>query len=252
MKEEILDRIDLYLRKEMTLEEAEAFEQECRKDASLRKEVELTKDIIRSLKDSQEKLEQMKEWDKHYAEYMDEMVAAKARRVEATSAYQAAMPCSGKKNRKLVWIVAVGVAACLLVGVFMIRSNYNSVISYDGINTSIVGSYRGTFSTREIQILIAQGKNEQALTLIDSLEENYKMEATQYHGKDSLTEEESYELQMNALVMYELEWLRIRALISDKQYEKAFNALDKYRMQEGDYQEKADSLRNELKKRLAK
>lgn len=252
MKEETLDKIDRYLRKEMTPEETEAFEQELQKDTSLREEVELTKDIIGSLEERQRKLEQMKEWDKEYAGYLDEMAVAAPRRVDAAPAYGTAMPCPEKKKSNLVWIASITIAACLIIGVFMIRPGYDSVISHDEINTPIVNSYRGTLSTHEIQDLITNGKNEQALTLIDSLEENYKMEAMQYHGKDSLTDEESYLLQANALVMYELEWLRINALIGDKQYEKAFGALGKYRMQGGVYQEKADSLWSELKERLAK
>lgn len=250
MKEEILDKIDRYLRKEMTLEEAEAFEQELQKDASLREEVELTKDIIGSLTERQKKLERMKEWDEHYFEYRGGKVAIKAREGNTVPAYGTAMPCSKKRNRMSTWIVIIGVAACLIVGIFMIRPSYEPVIS--DASAPLSNSYRGTFSTHEIQNLITEGKNEQALTLIDSLEESYKMEAMQYHGKDSLTDEEAYELQANALATYELEWLRIKALIGDKQYEKALSALDKYRMQEGDYQEKADSLWNKLKKRFAK
>lgn len=253
MKEEILDKIDRYLRKEMTLEETEAFEQELQKDVSLREEVELTKDIIGSLKDRQEKLERMKEWDTHNVEYKDEMAAAEVREGNAIPAYKTAMPRSGSTHRIFSWIAFIGIAACLLVGVFLIHPVYDSTISDVSMSAPpLSNSYRGTFSTHEIQNLITQGKNEQALTLIDSLEENYKMEAMQYHGKDSLTDEEAYELQVNALATYELEWLRIKALIGDKQYEKALSALDKYRMQEGDYQEKADSLWNKVKKRFAK
>lgn len=252
MKEEILDKIDRYLRKEMTSEETAAFEQELQHDASLREEVELTKDIIGRLKDRQEKLEQMKKWDREYAEYIDEMAVAEPGRMNAAPAYEAAMPCSGKKNRTVVWIASMGIAACLIAGVFMIRPSYDRSIINNEINSPIVGSYRGTFFTHEIQDLITQGKNEQALVLIDSLEENYKKETMQYHGKDSLTEEESYDLQTNALALYELEWLRIKALIGDKQYKEAFKILGKYRLQEGDYQEKADSLWNELKERCLK
>lgn len=243
MKEEILDKIDRYLRKEMTSEETAAFEQELQQDASLREEVELTKDIIGRLKDRQEKLEQMKKWDREYVE---------SGRTNAATAYEAAMPRFGKKNRTIVWIASIGIAACLIAGVFMIRPSYDRSIINNEINSPIVGSYRGTFFTHEIQDLITQGKNEQALVLIDSLEENYKKEAMSYHGKDSLTEEESYGLQANALAMYELEWLRIKALIGNKQYKEAFKILGKYRLQEGDYQEKADSLWNELKERSLK
>lgn len=252
MKEEILDKIDRYLRKEMTSEETAAFEQELQQDASLREEVELTKDIIGRLKDRQEKLEQMKKWDREYAEYRDEVAVAEPGRTNAATAYEAAMPRSGKKNRTIVWIASIGIAACLIAGVFMIRPSYDCSIINNEINSPIVGSYRGTFFTHEIQDLITQGKNEQALVLIDSLEENYRKEAMQYHEEDTLTEEESYGLHTNALAMYELEWLRIKALIGDKQYEKAFKVLGKYRLQEGDYQEKADSLWNELKERSLK
>lgn len=251
MKEEILDKIDRYLRKEMTSEETAAFEQELQNDVSLKEELELTKDIMGSLKERQRKLEQMKEWDKQYAKYVEEMAVAEPRVVNAAPSY-GAMPSSRKKNRMFVWIASIGIAACLIAGVFMIRPSYDHSIINDGINSPIVGSYRGTFFAHEIQNLIAQGKNEQALVLIDSLEENYKKETMQYHGKDSLTEEESYDLQTNALALYELEWLRIKALMGGKQYEKAFNALDEYRMREGNYQEKADSLWNVLKKRLVK
>lgn len=252
MKEEILDKIDRYLRKEMTSEETAAFEQELQQDASLREEVELTKDIIGRLKDRQEKLEQMKKWDREYAGYRAERAIAEPERTNAATAYEAVMPRSGKKNRTIVWISSIGIAACLIAGVFMIRPNYDRSISNDEINSPIVGSYRGTFFTHEIQDLITRGKNEQALVLIDSLEENYKKEAMQYHEEEALTEEESYVLQTNALAMYELEWLRIKALIGGKQYKEAFEVLGKYRLQEGDYQEKADSLWNELKERLVK
>lgn len=256
MKEEILDKTDRYLRKEMTSEEAAAFEKELQKDASLKEEVELTKDIMAALKDRHEKLARMKEWDKQYAEFLHEKTAAEEeRKVCAIPApkEEPAMPgrlVSKRTIRMFVWIAGIGIAACLLIGIFIIRPYYEPDIRE--VNAPLLGSYRGTFFTHEIQDLITQGKNDRALTLIDSLEEKYKMEAGQYYGKDSLTEEESYELQANVLALYELEWLRIRALIGDKQYEKAFNALDKYRMREGDYQEKADSLWNELKKRFAK
>lgn len=254
MKEEILDKIDRYLRKEMTPEETEAFEQEEQKDAVLKEEMELTKDIIDRLKDRQEKLEQMKEWDSHYDEYIEEDTDAKGPKYAcAIPAYREEEPAtprpvaSGITNRKFVWVAAIGVAACLLIGVFMIRTSYDSAISHNEMDPSMPGSYRGTFSTHEIQALMDQGEYDQSLVLIDSLEKNYRMEVMQYHQKDSLTEEEAYALQTNALAIYELEWLRIQALIANRQYEKAFKLLDKYRMQEGDCQEKADSLWHELK-----
>ena len=42
--------------------------------------------------------------------------------------------------------------------------------------------------------------------------------------------------------LYQLEWLRIQSLIGQKTYNEVRESLEQYRLQEGDYRDKADSL----------
>ena len=50
----------------------------------------------------------------------------------------------------------------------------------------------------------------------------------------------SYEC--DSIVLYQLEWLRIQSLIGQKKYNEVRESLEQYRLQEGDYRDKADSL----------
>lgn len=64
MDERIFDLIDKYLRKEMSPEESLNFEQDALNNPELRKEIELTYRIKRSLTDRQQKLHKTTQWER--------------------------------------------------------------------------------------------------------------------------------------------------------------------------------------------
>lgn len=221
MKDELLDRIDKYLREEMSPQERSDFEKEIGSDPELRKEIDLNRDIIRALASRQEKLDFMNTWKAH----------------------------SERSTRRLYLSMGVvGFAASLLIGIWVIKpqfSSRNPDITLEYGQGSMI--FRGGSSSDEVNDLLRSGGYERALAVIDSLEISYKEPASEYIPFDSLSEEMLYRREVERLALYYLKWQRIQALIGLRKYDEALDLLGEFRKEKGELQEKADSVWSEIK-----
>ena len=90
--------------------------------------------------------------------------------------------------------------------------------------------------------LLNDSQYDEALILVDSLRIVYRREDSLVLAKKIKTEEDVYIHECDSIVLYQLEWLRIQSLIGQKKYNEVRESLEQYRLQEGDYRDKADSL----------
>lgn len=214
MKEETLDKIDRYLRGEMTDGEKNAFEKILAGDDTLRQRVELMRDIVDEVE-----------------------TRAMKERLTALDKVQY------KRNKfyKIGGIVSA-LAACLLLAVFFLRVEEGNL----SIPVSIPSDYgeyeRGGTYAQDIVKMLRGNRYGDALLLIDSLEAVYQTEDSLVLAKKNMMEEDIYMHERDSIALYQLGWLRIQALIGKKEYNAARKSLKQYRLQEGDYREKADSL----------
>ena len=214
MKEETLNKIDRYLRGEMTDREKNAFGNILAGDDALRQRVELTKDIIDAVE-----IRAMKE----------HLVALDVVRSKRNKVYKIGRSVSA-------------LAACLVLAVFFLRVG-DDHLSIPVTIPSDLGIYkRGGTHTQEVVKLLNDSQYEEALILIDSLRTVYRSEDSLILAKKIKTEEDVYVHECDSIVLYQLEWLRIQTLIGQKKYNEVRELLEQYRLQEGDYRNKADSL----------
>ena len=214
MKEETLNKIDRYLRGEMTDREKNAFENILAGDDALPQRGELTEDIIDAVE-----TRAMKE----------HLAALDAVRSKRNKAY------------KIGGVVSV-LAACLVLAVFFLRVG-DDHLSIPVTIPSDLGIYeRGGTHTQDVVKLLNDSQYEEALILIDSLRTVYRSEDSLILDKKIKTEEDVYVHECDSIVLYQLEWLRIQSLIGQKKYNEIRESLEQYRLQEGDYRDKADSL----------
>lgn len=214
MKEETLDRIDRYLRGEMTDSEKKDFENLLAEDDTLRQRVELMRDIIDAVETRAMK------------EHLTEMNKTQHKR---------------RKFYRIGSIVAA-LAACLLLAVFFLR------VGNDNVPVPVFSPFiyetpeRGGTYSRDIVKMLKEGLYDEALFLIDSLETAYKSEDSLVLTKEIKTEEDIYIHESDSIALYHLGWLRVQALTGKKKYREVRDALERYRILEGDYRDKADSL----------
>ena len=173
MKEETLNKIDRYLRGEMTDREKNAFENILAGDDALRQQVELMKDIIDAVE-----TRAMKE----------HLAALDAVRSKRNKAY------------KIGGVVSV-LAACLVLAVFFLRVG-DDHLSIPVTIPSDLGIYeRGGTHTQDIVKLLNDSQYEEALILIDSLRTVYRSEDSLILDKKIKTEEDVY---MNVTLLFSI------------------------------------------------
>lgn len=214
MKEETLNKIDRYLRGEMTDREKNAFENILAGDDALRQQVELMKDIIDAVETRAMK------------EHLAALDAVRSKR---------------NKVYKIGRIVSV-LAACLVLAVFFLRVGDDHLSIPVTIPTDLGLYERGGTHTQDVVKLLNDSQYGGALILIDSLRNVYRSEDSLVQSKNIKTEEDVYVHECDSIVLYQLEWLRIQTLIGQKKYHEVRESLEQYRLQKGDYRDKADSL----------
>ena len=226
MDEFYTERIDRYLRGEMSREERLLFEQEALNTPELRKEIELSYLIKRSLIDRKNKLHITSQWEKK------------------------------KRNRVINFAMISSIAAVLVVGFLFLRPSGDTVISVNNdFVSSVEDDNQEQFSVTSRQAVaqvkksISEGKEEEAVATINQLESgkiiptvgNISEMNLMSHTKG--TDDKSTFAQD----VYELHWIKICSLIKIGRKDEAKKALDSFVLLEGIYQEKADSLLKILK-----
>lgn len=221
------DRIDAYLRGEMTSEERFEFEKDKDTNMALRQEYLETKAIADALADRKEKLDMMAHWD------MEEELRLKI-----------------LHRRMLIrrWTIGFSAAACLAIGFFAVRPMFLTTTSVPGNNFvmpdfSQETYYRGGNSDIEmLDSVISSRDYAKALALSNSLINENRLEIAQYEQKDSLTVKDSYRKLQYENNLYDLEWRRVNLLLALNQKEEAKALLKEFVYKEGVYKNKADSI----------
>lgn len=222
------NRIDAYLRGEMSGEQRADFENDLKADSNLNDEYLQTKAIADALADRAEKLRRMAEWDAQ-----EQMGARLARRLSLRR-----------------WALGIGAAACIAVGFFALRPLLFPRYSHSvpsGINTEAGKIYRsGSNPSNEVRSLMAAERYYKALTVCDSLICDIDSEIAAIVAFDSISERDSYRLQQRELERYDLEWQRINILIVLDKRQEAKKALIDFVLKDGEYQTQAEELLSEL------
>lgn len=275
------DRIDRYVRNEMTEREKADFEHEMLVDEELKKEVQLDMMIADSIKKQAAKRELMKEWDKDYKEDLNIGLAGSVCYSGMTSeedsavAGQASFKPAKRKNHFWLITSTVGVAVCLAVGVcftlFDSKNQYcetapSGDVQFSKEYTKSVDEpdfneedYAATESPNEYSIdeSIVDGtiydRNlesavDSATEMINAGEYSDVLNLTDdYFDRKSLESGDFMDLLDNDR-QYELLWLRIKALDGLGRTDEALLILKSYVKKDGKHQKEAD----DMLKRLAK
>lgn len=203
------DRIDSYIRGEMTAAERSMFVSELSSNLELRKEFELARKIANSISDRAKKKEQIQAWKKKKTSY---------KTIYMSSAI-------------------TSIAAMLVVGFFLFRNTPDSSTS----NTigNVVSSNRYT-AYSEISMLIEKEDYTRALAYIEKAENssentNFSMEKQIIANNDSISTN-----------LYELKWLKAQVLVELDRIDEARSLLNEIKNIEGKFHNDIDSLLNKL------
>lgn len=203
------DRIDSYIRGEMTAAERSMFASELSSNLELRKEFELTRKIANSISDRAKKKEQIQAWKKKRTSY---------KTIYMSSAI-------------------ASIAAMLVVGFFLFRNTPDSSTS----NTigNVVSSNRYT-AYSEISMLIEKEDYTRALAYIEKAEST-SVSTDSSTGKQFMANNDSISTNL-----YELKWLKAQVLVGLDRIDEAKSLLNEIKNIEGKFHNDIDSLLNKL------
>lgn len=222
MDEKNLDRIDRYLRKEMSPEESLNFEQEALNDSELLEEVDLSYRVKRSLADRQQKLYVTSKW------------------------------ANRQRNRIIQFSSIISIAAMLLIGLFIWfpleegqKDEPLLAVVDDASDESI--QIESKQIIRSVKKSIEEGEEEKAIEKVEQLEQMRvipTLDAVSAGGVivgNLLANERNDTLTLYEDA-YELHWLKICALVKMEKKEEVKEKLASFILIEGKYKQKADSL----------
>ena len=227
------ERIDAYLRGEISQADRNKFESNLKTNISLYNDFIETKAILKAIADRKKKFDMMKQWD---AEELRLRIFNRGRIIRR-------------------WTIGLGaVAACIAIGFFAIRPIFLTTLS-SPTSTFVMPDFRNEAYYRSsnnsmeyLDSLISSKDYKTALAYADSLILDYSIELKQYEGKDTLTEKEEYSKEIGEDTLDDLEWRRANLLIAlDKKFE-AKECLKHILEANGMFKEQADSLIRTLNK----
>lgn len=121
MKKDFQDSIDKYILGRMSDEEKTQFESEVNQDASKKEQLEFTKNVKNAIGSREDKLAKMKMMQRKY-EQEYQQVAASIRPTGTDGRCYAPDPrYAEKKSSKRIWWWASGIAAVLVIGLFVVN-----------------------------------------------------------------------------------------------------------------------------------
>ncbi|MGM9740557.1 MAG: hypothetical protein ACI3ZP_08135 [Candidatus Cryptobacteroides sp.] len=206
------DRIDRYLRGEMTKEEMTAFEAELGNNPELKADFDLTSDISTALAARAVKLEKIKGW--------------KAFRLRRTMTF-----------------VSIAAAACIALGGFLVYPYTYSGLQDRTMQVSRAGGI-------DVTALWEKGDYDEALRVINSGTESAQSAVSELEALPSLTGEQTYQLELQRYTIYQLKWTRIQTLLRMREWDEAYRLAMEFSGESGDCQEKAVKLCRRLKLRV--
>ena len=241
------ERIDAYLRGEMDFKQKQLFENELSGNEELRNEYLMTKAIAKAIADRNEKLDLMRQWSEE--DEMEEPLVAASR--ATTQKENIKVAAINPKFRILKWAYGIGAAACIAVGIFVVKSIFFVSSPTDGNymmpNFGTEAIYRaGNRDISLIDSLIAGKQYTFALSSVDSLINETNKHLKSYETKDSLSERDRYKIELYEADLYELEWRQIHLLLVLDKKDEAIQRLIRFCSQDEEYKSEADSLLNTL------
>lgn len=139
---------------------------------------------------------------------------------------------------------SISTAACVVVAIgvgihFMTTFRHGDMST--GVSSEVI--YRGGSSElEEIVSLINANKNAEAITRIDLLMGDTIL------SHDMTDQRRKYIREVQAVQRYELEWIKINALVNLGQKDEAIELLKSYIKKDGEYNGKAEIMLNALSK----
>ena len=247
------ERIDAYLRNEMSEGERMDFERDLKEDEALARDLALNQKILKVIVGREEKILKMQQWQKEIeAEREKEDARTLSGDQPADTRPAGNVERHPHSYRNWHWWAGIGIAACVAVGLIY-TGGFTDSENSDGELPQIVNqghtAYRGEARYGEVEELMNRKEYPQALAKVDSLQHSYLLycERMERLSEDSLTEEELYELEVARLEIYRLAWQKICILMEMHETAKVLSLLKTYRLEEGEYQEEAEILWNKLK-----
>lgn len=225
MDERINDKIDRYLRKEMSSEETLLFEQEILNDEDLRKEVEVSFLIRKSLAGRVEKLRIMNRWRNR------------------------------RKDRIIKSSFIVSIAALFVIAFFLFKPTATSTDSHRmvAVQTKSKSEHleipRNEVNRVKEKVRYAKNDKEvvEAVGELDKSSDipSISMDFSGNYMSHKTTDTEERNLKLD---IYELQWKKITSLVRMGKNKEAVSLLKHFVTIQGKYQEQADSILDKLKK----
>ena len=225
MDERINDKIDRYLRKEMSSEETLLFEQEILNDEDLRKEVEVSFLIRKSLAGRVEKLRIMNRWRNR------------------------------RKNRIIKSSFIVSIVALFVIGFFLFKPTATSTDSHRMVAVQTKGKSEHLeiprYEVNRVKEKVRYAKNDkEVVEAVDELDKSsdipsISMDLSGNYMSHKTTDTEERNLKLD---IYELQWKKITSLVRMGKNKEAVSLLKHFVTIQGKYQEQADSILDKLKK----
>ena len=203
------DKIDSYIRGEMTAAERSMFISELSSNSELRKEFELTRRIANSISYRAKKREQIQAWKKKRTSYKTIFMSS----------------------------AITSIAAMFIVGFFLFRNTPNS--STFNTRENVVTSNRYTVYS-EISMLIEKEDYTRALACIEKAEST-SVNTDSSTGKQFMANNDSISTNL-----YELKWLKAQVLVGLDRIDEAKSLLNEIKSIEGKFHNDIDSLLNKL------
>lgn len=224
MDERTQDRIDRYLRNEMSHEETLLFEQEAMNDEGLRKQLGVNMLINRSLAGRQRKLNLITRWKR-------------------------------KEKAKMVSFAAFTSIAAILVIAFFLHAPDNAASSSAGmamVEQKNMAAKKQEKVTETMESVLKTSDDKEIVETIENLENRKDIpslnEMTEKQYVNYRQQNESGNEKAMIEDIYELYWLKIQSLLRMGQKDEALTLLRKFVTLEGEYKTKADSLLKEIDK----
>lgn len=203
------DRIDSYIRGEMTAAERSMFASELSTNPELRKEFELARRIANSISDRAKKKEQIQAWKKknssHRTIYMSSAITS--------------------------------IAAMLAVGFFLFRNTSDD--STPNTVGNVTSSYRYT-AYSEISMLIEKEDYARAFTYIVEAESSLVITNPPIENQIMVNTDTV------STSLYELKWLKAQALVGLARTNEAKSILNEIKNVEGKFHDDIESLLSKL------
>lgn len=152
-----------------------------------------------------------------------------------------------RRRRAIALSIAAGLAICITAA-YSSRHAHKQQTAAINETSEQTAPFRSAATTNDIAQLIAQENYTAALAAVDSQEKELQQEQQTIHtaANATLSEEEEYATLLRQEQIYQLQWLRIEALIGLNRTDEAHTLLSTFANNEGEHQQQAKQLLRSL------